>query len=296
MNNSVYILEDRALLYVSGEDSQNFLQNLITNDVNQVNDNTSCFASLLTPQGKFLYEFFIIKHKLGYFLDCEKAQAENLLKQLNIYKIRSKIDILNLSNEFVVASFDKVKFLTLPEAKDRPGYTIKFREDSVFLDPRNSDLGARLIINLEKLYLSLKKLELKNDNIENYYKKSFNLGLIPKNLNDLQNKLFGIECNLEELNAIDFKKGCYVGQENTARIKLKDKLSKRIFPLKIIDGNINKDESIFLDNKEIGKVLINDEKYPFGLIKFKEINLKTNTKFKTNNSLIEIIVPNWIKI
>ena len=127
MNNSVYILEDRALLYVSGEDSQNFLQNLITNDVNQVNDNTSCFASLLTPQGKFLYEFFIIKHKLGYFLDCEKAQAENLLKQLNIYKIRSKIDILNLSNEFVVASFDKDKFLTLPDAKDRPGYTIKFR-------------------------------------------------------------------------------------------------------------------------------------------------------------------------
>ena len=296
MNNSVYILEDRALLYVSGEDSQNFLQNLITNDVNQVNDNTSCFASLLTPQGKFLYEFFIIKHKLGYFLDCEKTQAENLLKQLNIYKIRSKIDILNLSNEFVVASFDKDKFLTLPDAKDRPGYTIKFREDSVFLDPRNSDLGARLIINLEKLYLSLKKLELKDNNIENYYKKSFNLGLIPKNLNDLQNKLFGIECNLEELNAIDFKKGCYVGQENTARIKLKDKLSKRIFPLKIIDGNINKDESIFLDNKEIGKVLINDEKYPFGLIKFKEINLKTNTKFKTNNSLIEIIVPNWIKI
>ena len=296
MNNSVYILEDRALLYVSGEDSQNFLQNLITNDVNQVNDNTSCFASLLTPQGKFLYEFFIIKHKLGYFLDCEKAQAENLLKQLNIYKIRSKIDILNLSNEFVVASFDKDKFLTLPDAKDRPGYTIKFREDSVFLDPRNSDLGARLIINLEKLYLSLKKLELKNDNIENYYKKSFNLGLIPKNLNDLQNKLFGIECNLEELNAIDFKKGCYVGQENTARIKLKDKLTKRIFPLNIINGNINKDESIFLDNKEIGKVLIDDEKYPFGLIKFKEINLKTNTKFKTNNSLIEIIVPNWIKI
>ena len=296
MNNSVYILEDRALLYVSGEDSQNFLQNLITNDVNQVNDNTSCFASLLTPQGKFLYEFFIIKHKLGYFLDCEKAQAENLLKQLNIYKIRSKIDILNLSNEFVVASFDKDKFLTLPDAKDRPGYTIKFREDSVFLDPRNSDLGARLIINLEKLYLSLKKLELKDDNIENYYKKSFNLGLIPKNLNDLQNKLFGIECNLEELNAIDFKKGCYVGQENTARIKLKDKLTKRIFPLKIINGNINKDESIFLDNKEIGKVLIDDEKYPFGLIKFKEINLKTNTKFKTNNSLIEIIVPNWIKI
>ena len=152
MNNSVYILEDRALLYISGEDAQSFLQNLITNDINKVTENKSSFASLLTPQGKFLYEFFVIKHKLGYFLDCEKSQAENLFKQLNIYKIRSKIDILNLSNEFVVVSFDKSKFLSLGEAKEEPGNTIKFREDPIFLDPRNSELGARLIICL--LYTS----------------------------------------------------------------------------------------------------------------------------------------------
>ena len=296
MNNSVYILEDRALLYISGEEAQSFLQNLITNDINKVTEKKSCFASLLTPQGKFLYEFFIIKHKLGYFVDCEKSQAENLFNQLNIYKIRSKIDILNLSNEFVVVSFDKNKFLSLEKAKDEPGNTIKFREDPIFLDPRNSELGARLIINLEKLYLSLKKLGLKDDNIEKYYEKSFNLGINPKNLNDLQNKLFGIEYNLEELNAIDFKKGCYVGQENTARIKLKDKLSKRLLPLKVIDGNIEKDEAIFHDEKEIGKILINDKKYPFGLIKFKEADLKSNLKFKTKKSIIEINLPKWIKI
>ena len=118
MNNSVYILEDRALLYINGEDAQSFLQNLITNDINKVTENKSCFASLLHPQGKFLYEFFIIKHKAGYFIDCEKSQAENLFNQLNIYKIRSKIDILNLSNEFVVVSFDKNKFLSLDKAKD----------------------------------------------------------------------------------------------------------------------------------------------------------------------------------
>jgi len=98
MNNNVYILEDRAILYISGLDCKDFLQNLISNDINKVSDTSSCFASLLTPQGKFLYEFIVVKHKLGYFIDCEKSQSEELFKQLNLYKIRSKVEILNLSN------------------------------------------------------------------------------------------------------------------------------------------------------------------------------------------------------
>ena len=231
MNNSVYILDDRAILYINGSDSKDFLQNLISNDINKITDSSSCFASLLTPQGKFLYEFIILKHKQGYFIDCEKSQAESLFKQLNRYKIRSKVEILNLSNEFVVASFSYEKFLSIEGSKDLLGYTFKYREDPIILDPRNKNLGARLIINLEKLYLSLKKLNLKNDEIKNYHKKCHELGVVPKNFNLLQNKIFGIECNYEELNAIDFKKGCYVGQENTARIKLKNKLSKRLLPI-----------------------------------------------------------------
>ena len=80
---------------------------------------------MLTPQGKFLYEFIIVKHKSGYILDCEKPQAEELFKQLSIYKLRSKVEILNLSNEFVVAAFSHEKFLTFDEAKNQTGYTIK---------------------------------------------------------------------------------------------------------------------------------------------------------------------------
>ena len=76
MNNNVYILEDRAILYISGEDSKDFLQNLISNDINKVTDNSSCFASLLTPQGKFLFEFIVVKHKSGFFIDCEKNQSD----------------------------------------------------------------------------------------------------------------------------------------------------------------------------------------------------------------------------
>ena len=290
---NVYILDDRAILYINGEDAKEFLQNLISNDINKVSDVNSCFSSLLTPQGKFLYEFIIVKHKSGYILDCEKPQAEELFKQLSLYKLRSKVEILNLSNEFVVAAFSNQKFLTFDTAKDQPGCTIKYREDPIFLDPRNKNLGARLIINLEKLYLSLKKLDLHDADLKEYYSLSHGLGIVPKDLNKLKDKLFGIECNFEELNGIDFKKGCYVGQENTARIKLKNKLSKRLFPVNVLKGKLHEGESIYNNGIEIGKVLIENE-FPFALVKYLDKNFDQNLIFKTKNASIKINKPYWI--
>ena len=291
---NVYILDDRAILYVNGENAKEFLQNLISNDINKVSDVSSCFASLLSPQGKFLFEFIIIKHKSGYILDCEKSQVDGLFKQLNVYKLRSKNEILDLSNEFVVAAFSHEKFLTFEEAQDVAGFTLKYREDPIFLDPRNKQLGARLIINLEKLYLLLKKLGLKDSSLQDYYSHCHKLGIVPKDLNKLQNKLFGIECNYEELNGIDFKKGCYVGQENTARIKLKNKLSKRLLPINSVQGELTEGESIYHKEKEIGKVLI-EKDYPFALIKFRDVNLSENIDFNTKDASIKIEKPAWIK-
>ena len=120
-------------------------------------------------------------------------------------------------------------------------------------------------------------------------------GIVPKNLNKLQNKLFGIECNFEELNGIDFKKGCYVGQENTARIKLKNKLSKRLLPIKLIDGKLSEDEKIYHNEFEIGKVLIN-EGYPFALIKFLDKNFDKEQIFKSEKGKFKVLVPEWLKI
>jgi len=290
--NNVYIFKDRGILYLNGEDAKKFLQNLITNDIEKVTDEMSCFAALLTPQGKYLFDFLIIKYKSGYFLDCEKKNIDELFKKLNLYKLRSKVEILNLSNEFVVAGISYEKFLTLENAKDIKGFTIKYREDPIFLDPRLKKLGARIIINLEKLYLSLKKLELKNANVEDYYIMSHKLGISQIDNFYLQNKLFGIECNFEELNGIDFKKGCYIGQENTARIKLKNKLNKKLFAIEIIDGNINSDQ-IFLDDHEVGKLLIKN-KNPFALIKIQNNLLSFEKVYKCGNAKIKILKPDWI--
>ena len=289
----VYILDDRAILYINGPDSDKYLQNLISNDIEKVNENKSCFASLLSPQGKFLFDFLVLKHKDGYFLDCEKKIVDQLYKKLVMYKLRSKVEILNLSNEFVVAAFSYDKFLSIEGAKDELGYTFKHNEDHVLLDPRNKKLGGRIIANLEKLYMSLKKMKLKSSNIDEYHKLSFELGIPQSNMDQLQEKLFGIECNFVELNAIDFKKGCYVGQENTSRIKNKDKLNKRLLPLQVKSGSINSNDPIISNNIEIGKVLIAN-KFSFALIKFKDKEFEYNKEFKCGEANIEILKPNWL--
>ena len=293
--NNAYILEDRGILHVSGADAKDFLQNIITNDLNNVTDNNSCFSSLLTPQGKFLFEFLVIKHKEGYFFDCEKNQIDDLFKQLSLYKLRSNVQILNLSNEFIVTALSYEKFKSIKGSKDKLGFTMKYIEDSILLDPRNKKLGARLIINLEKLNLSLEKLNLKSSKPEEYYNLSFELGIPQKNTYKLKDKIFGLECNFEELNAINFQKGCYVGQENTSRIKLRNKLRRRILPIEKISGELIENDIIKYKNNEVGKILI-DNPYPFGLIKIVEPDLKefSNVELDCGKSKIKIQKPGWI--
>tara|TARA_B100000609_G_scaffold160951_1_gene132716 strand:+ start:41 stop:922 length:882 start_codon:yes stop_codon:yes gene_type:complete len=288
---SIYILEDRGIIYINGDDAFNYLQNIISNDLKKVSSSQSCFSYLLTPQGKYLFEFIIIKHKSGYFLDCPKYQIENLYKQLNLYKLRSKVEITNLSNEFVVAALSEVNFTEFNK-NSNSGTTIKFREDPVILDPRCIKLGARIVINLEKLYLSAKKLNLKISNIEEYYQLSHSLGIPNSDTENFQNKIFGLETNSEELNAIDFKKGCYVGQENTARMKLKEKISRRIYPIEIIEGNIANDDVIKINNNEIGKI-INNSKFSFGLFKFKDPNFRLDKILNTKKAKIKVLKPFW---
>lgn len=261
----IFILKDRGVLLISGQDSKDFLQNLVTNDINKVTETQSCFSSLLTPQGKYLFDFMIVKHKDGYFIDCELNQINGLINRLNVYKLNSKIEIENLSHKFQVVVISNEKFLSINNSKNQEGATIAYRDDPFFIDPRNKELGARGIVSLEKLYLSIKKLELKLEDPKNYYELSYNLGIAQINTKNLQEKVFGLECNFEELNGIDFKKGCYVGQENTARMKLKNKLRKKLFAVKSKE-KLKVGSDINYNSVKIGQIVI-DEPYPFGLIK-----------------------------
>ena len=286
----IFFLKDRGIVFINGKDAKEFLQNIVTNDINKVSDTSSCFASLLTPQGKYLFDFIIVKHKNGYFLDCEKKQTDKLIDRLNVYKLNSSIEILNLSNEFEVAVINKEKFLGLEGSKDEEGNTTRYNDELIILDPRSKDLGARIIANLEKLTLSIKNLSLKSEDPKIYYSLSHKLGIPQVNTEKLREKIFGLECNFEDLNGIDFKKGCYVGQENTARMKLKNKLRRKLLPLKS-NEKLGIDSDITFNKINIGKVLIN-EPYPFGLIKLFDPNFSDlkNKEILSDNKKVIIII------
>ncbi len=289
--NSIIILKDRDIISVSGSDSTSFLQNIITNDINKLNESSSLYSALLTPQGKYLYDFFILKHEKNYLIDCESETAENLLSCFQKYKLSANIEFKNITSDNSVAIITYEKFQQIQKNN---------AVDIVFSDPRTNLMGARIISKLEKLNLAIKKLGLKLIDQEQYFETAHALGLPIKGLRNLQNQIFALELNFEEIGAIrkasdknNFKKGCYIGQENTSRMKLGNKLRKRFFPLKT--SNELKDGSeIFFKNEVVGKVMISKPK-AFGLIKLYDPNIETflDEDLKCNNSNVNLVKPYW---
>ena len=285
----IILLEDRGLISITGEDVKNFLQNIITNDIEKVNLSASIFSALFTPQGKYLFEFFLIKSKNGYLLDCDNKFTNEIINYLLKYKLRSKIEIKDISTNYVIGLITSEKFSDIQKSEDKTGDTIEFRGSPFFLDPRNKKLGARILSTLEKLHLTIKKLNLKIVKPDTYFAKAHSLGIPIKGIENLKDQLFGLEANFEELKAIDFKKGCYIGQENTARMKLKEKLRRRLLPI-FSTEKLNLGEEIFYNKTKIGKILI-EQPYPFGLVKVVDPNVEEfeNKELLANNKKCKIL-------
>jgi hypothetical protein len=285
----IILLEDRGLISITGEDTKNFLQNIITNDIDKVSFSSSIFSALFTPQGKYLFEFFLIQTKNGYLLDCDNEFTKEIINYLLKYKLRSKIEIKDISTDYVIGLISSEKFLDIQESENKTDDTIEFRDSPLFLDPRNKNLGARILSSLEKLHLTIKKLDLKIVKPDTYFAKAHSLGIPIKGIKNLKDQLFGLEANFEELNAIDFKKGCYIGQENTARMKLKEKLRRRLLPISSTE-KLNLGEEIFYNKIKVGKILI-EHPYPFGLIKVIDPNIEEfeNKELLANNKKCKIL-------
>ena len=285
----IILLEDRGLILITGEDTKNFLQNIITNDIEKVSFSSSIFSALFTPQGKYLFEFFVIKSKDGYLLDCDYKFTKEIINYLLKYKLRSKIEITDISTDYVIGLISSEKFFDIQKSESKTDNTIEFRDSPLFLDPRNKNLGARILSSLEKLHLTIKKLDLKIVKPDTYFAKAHSLGIPIKGIENLKDQLFGLEANFEELNAIDFKKGCYIGQENTARMKLKEKLRRRLLPISSTE-KLNLGEEIFYNKIKIGKVLI-EQPYPFCLVKVIDPNIEEfeNKELLANNKKCKIL-------
>ena len=287
-------ITSKSFISIKGEDSIDFIQNIISNDIKKVTDNNCIFASLLTPQGKFLFEFIIFKTKNIFLIECNNELTQELFHKLYNYKLRSKIEI-KIEDNLISIDIPFVKFKSLNINKLN---LINYKNYLIFEDPRIKNTSARAIIEQSKIKEFLNDLNIELSN-EKYLleKKLFDVGVPSKDIQKLQNQLFSLEANFLELNGIDQKKGCYVGQENTARMHLKNKVNKRLFALQTINGKVKEGQKINLDNEEIGKVLI-DDLFPFALIKINKDNknLIAGKELKTETASIKINIPNWMVI
>lgn len=200
-------LPDRSVVKVAGDDARNFLNGLVTTDLDRLKPGLGRFGALLTPQGKIIVDFLITEapagHGGGFLIDCPKALAESLATKLKFYKLRAKVTVENLDLG-VLAGWDGQ-----PAAQP----------DLAFADPRHDGLGFRILIpeDLKQKLSDLIGAELVD--ATEYEAHRIALGVPRGGLDFMYGDAFPHETNMDRLAGVDFDKGCYVGQEVVSRMQ-----------------------------------------------------------------------------
>jgi len=226
-------LENRGVFSISGADSRGFLQGLISNDIEKVSESKSIYSTFLTPQGKYLFDFFISQLGDELLIDCEKDRLPDFMKRLRLYKLRADVEVLDRSEDFQVMAIwgDGVVEATglTPKAgaaKPLPGGTLS-------VDPRLADAGLRAVLPTGTT--SIDGLTMSEVDFADYDTHRLTLGLPDSSRDLIVDKSTLLECGIDDLNGIDWKKGCYMGQEVTARSKYRGLVKKRLVPVEV-DG------------------------------------------------------------
>jgi folate-binding protein YgfZ len=250
MSSALSFLTKRSILEISGLDRQKFLQGLITNDITKASEKNLIYSVMLNSQGRFLYDFFIFAIGEKLILDCFAPRRDEILQKLNFYKLRSQIEIKKNDELLVAQSFENQSNQALKS----------------FIDPRCKNIGYRIYG---------KKSDF--ENFTNPDEKTYHIARIqnkiPESENDLTyEKSFILEFGFDDLNAIDYNKGCYVGQELTARTHHLGQIRKKIFHIKIGEiSTAEKNAEISCEGKSAGIILssafYNSELHALALIK-----------------------------
>jgi folate-binding protein YgfZ len=247
------MLEDRAILAVSGPDRRGFLQGLVSNDVEKVSSERAIYAALLTAQGKYLHDFIMVEHGDEIWLDAEAARLADLKRRLSMYRLRAKVAIEERPELGVAAAFGGGALAALGMA-DEPGATRAAGDGVVLTDPRRSELGARAIVSRERIRSELAGRGLAEADFAGYDRHRLALGVPDGSRDMVIEKSILLESGFDELRGVDWQKGCYIGQELTARTKYRGLVKKRLFPVRI-DGPAPAPGTIVtLDGSEAGEM------------------------------------------
>lgn len=287
------VLEDRAILVVSGPDRRSFLQGLVSNDVDKVSSQQARYAALLTAQGKYLHDFIMVEHDEAIWLDAEAARLTDLRRRLSIYRLRAKVTLDELPDLAVVAAFGEgaLTALGLPE---EPGCARVFAGGVALVDPRLAALGARCVLPRDAARPALAAAGLAEAEFALYDRLRLGLG-IPDGSRDLVlDKSILLESGFDELNGVDWQKGCYIGQELTARTKYRGLIKKRLFPVRI-EGPAPAPGTILMrDGRDAGEMRSSRDGIGLALLRLEAVEDRQPIKFG-DATLVPIASP-WLRL
>lgn len=278
---SAAILPDRAVLRISGEDARHFLQNLVTGDIEKLAPGEARFAALLTPQGKILFDFFVVAHENEFLLDAPKALASELAKRLRFYKLRAKVEIEETDLAIAVV-FDGQQ---LPHS------------GIAFADPRHAELGVRVVLPPADNENNLRAAGLALVDAGEWQKRRIALGIPQGGKDFVYGDTFPHEADMDQLGGVDFKKGCFIGQEVVSRMQHKTVVRTRVVPVAFSGNRPEEGVEVKIGEKAAG--FFGSSANGRGLAKLRldrvEEGLKAGDSLSAGNIAIQLVKPDWAK-
>ena len=260
-------LDDRAVIAVSGPEARDFLQGLITNDVTGVTPSTLSYAALLTPQGKILFDFLIGEREGVLLIDAPAAARDALVKRLSLYRLRAKVEIAGRDDLAVV-------------------WTGNADATSPFVrDPRHGGLGFRAVLPKADAptasgAAAFQTLRLKHG--------------VPEGRDFGQDKMFALDSDLDELHRVAFDKGCYVGQELTARMKHRGTARKRLLPITANATLPGSEVPVTADGREVGMLQSVYDTQGFALLRLDRLEEAESTALSAGGIAVQVTKPDWL--
>jgi tRNA-modifying protein YgfZ len=287
------LLDDRGVFAVSGADRRRFLQGLVSNDVDKVGPEQARYAALLTAQGKYLYDFMMIEFSEAIWLDTEAGRLSNLKARLSIYRLRSKASLDERPDLAAAAVFGKGALAAMGFSED-PGAARPFASGVAFVDPRLAALGVRCILPRADIRRVLEGTGLLEAGFPAYDSLRLQLG-VPDGSRDLvPEKSILLESGFDELNGVDWQKGCYIGQELTARTKYRGLIKKRLMPVEI-DGPAPAPGTIVTaDGREVGEMRSSRNEFGLALLRLEPI--VEGKPLKAGNTTLVPSPTSWMRL
>src|SRR5712675_414062 len=289
---SFALLDDRGVLAVSGPDLRSFLQGLVSNDTEEVGPAQARYAALLTAQGKYLHDFMMIEVGGAIWLEAEARRLGDLKRRLSIYRLRAKAALEEQSDLAVAAIFGEAA-LASAGLSGEPGAARPFASGVAFVDPRLAALGVRCILPRADLRAALAAAGLADAGSPAYDRRRLELG-IPDGSRDLVvEKSILLESGFDELNGVDWQKGCYIGQELTARTKYRGLIKKRLMPVQIVGPAPAPGTIVSANGREAGEMRSSRDGLGLALLRIEPV--LAGKKLTAGEAAISPMRPGWMR-